>query len=321
MVNLNEIICCPRCLSALDFATGKPMCTSAMCTYARDGFPTSGGQPVLVDFDQSVFSRANYNEIDAAVLPSKVKFAGAVRDYTNRSFRTRLRELLFGSNFLASQKGAQVLEALKNQAADPRLLIIGGGALGGGVDAFYGDDSVQVVATDVYASPNTCLLADAHCLPFKNEVFDGVWITAVLEHVLEPHVVVEQIYRVLKPGGLIYAETPFMQQVHEGPHDFTRFTRSGHRWLFRKFDQIDAGILGGPGSAVVWAIRYFWRGLGTGDKGATLLTAPFFWIRYFDRFMHGHQFSDGALGVFFFGRKTEHALHPKDIIAYYANQR
>ena len=264
MVNLDEILCCPRCRSALEFSTGKPMCTNTRCAYQRDGFPTSGGQPVLVDFDQSVFSRASYNETDAAVVPSRVKFAGAVRDYTSRSFRTRLRELMFGSNFLASQKGALVLDALKARAPNPSVLIIGGGALSGGVDAFYHDDSVQVIATDVYASPNTCLLADAHLLPFRNEAFDGVWITAVLEHVLEPHVVVEQIYRVLKPGGLVYAETPFMQQVHEGPHDFTRFTRSGHRWLFRKFDQIDTGVMGGPASALVWSIRYFWRGLGAG---------------------------------------------------------
>ena len=321
MVSLNEIICCPRCLSTLDFSTGKPLCTSATCTYEREGFPTSGGQPVLVDFEQSVFTRTNYSETDAAVLPSKVKFAGATRDYTNRSLRTRFRELMLGSNLIAEQKGELVRETLKAQTPNPCLLIIGGGALGSGVGTFYGDDAVQVVATDVYASPNTCLLADAHCLPFKNEVFDGVWITAVLEHVLEPHVVVEQIRRVLKPGGLVYAETPFMQQVHEGPYDFTRFTHSGHRWLFRMFDQIDAGVIGGPASSVVWSIRYFWRGLGIGDKAATLLTAPFFWIRFFDRFMRGHPNSDGALGIFFFGKKTERALLPKDIIAYYKDQR
>jgi SAM-dependent methyltransferase len=41
------------------------------------------------------------------------------------------------------------------------------------------------------------------------------WIQAVLEHALDPPVVVAEIYRVLKPGGLVYADTPFMQRVHE----------------------------------------------------------------------------------------------------------
>ena len=319
-MNLDDMLCCPRCHAALSFGTGKPRCTNPDCAYQRDGFPMSGGQPVLVDFEQSLFSRANYSETDPATLPTSVKFAGAERDYTNESFPKRVRGFIMGNNQVATRMAEQVRDALKAQTARPCLLIIGGGALGGGAEVFTRDDAVQVIATDVYASPNTSILADAHCLPFKDGVFDGVWITAVLEHVLDPHAVVEQIGRVLKPGGLVYAETPFMQQVHEGAHDFTRFTRSGHRWLFRRFDQIEAGNTAGPGSAVVWSIRYFWRGLGVGNKGATLLTLPFFWIRLFDRLMRGRPYADGALGVFFFGRKAEHAMTPQEIIAYYADQ-
>jgi SAM-dependent methyltransferase len=166
--------------------------------------------PVLVDFEQSIFNRADYSENDTAILPSGVRFAGAFRTHTNRSFRDQLRATVLGTNHLATEKSFAVLQALKSRAENPRLLIIGGGSLGAGVDTFYQDEAVKIVSTDVYPSPYTCLLADAHFLPFRNEVFDGVWITSVLEHVLEPHAVVEQIYRVLKPGGLVYAETPFM---------------------------------------------------------------------------------------------------------------
>ena len=38
-------------------------------------------------------------------------------------------------------------------------------------------------------------------------------------------------------SGIVYAETPFMQQVHEGAYDFTRYTVLGHRYLFKKFKQ------------------------------------------------------------------------------------
>jgi len=58
-------------------------------------------------------------------------------------------------------------------------------------------------------------------------VFDAVWIQAVLEHVLDPVRVVAEIHRVLRPGGLVYSEIPFMQEVHEGAYDFTRFRLSG----------------------------------------------------------------------------------------------
>ena len=71
----------------------------------------------------------------------------------------------------------------------------------------------------------------------------------MLEHVLEPELVVAEIHRVLMPDGLVYAGTPFMQQVHEGPYDFMRFTESGHRWLFRRFERLASGATGGPGAA------------------------------------------------------------------------
>jgi len=55
-----------------------------------------------------------------------------------------------------------------------------------GAGELYNDPSIELVGIDVYASPHTHLLADAHRLPFVDRVFDGVWIQAVLEHVLEP---------------------------------------------------------------------------------------------------------------------------------------
>ena len=159
-----------------------------------------------------------------AVVPS---------DDMRTSLRSRILDLFEGSNQTAVENSLAVLRALKSLSPEPKLLIIGGGALGAGVKTFLEDNSVQVVATDIYASVNTHLVSDAHHLPFGEDMFEGVWITAVLEHVLEPQLVVDEIWRVLKPAGLVYAETPFMAQVHMDAYDFTRFTASGHRWLFR----------------------------------------------------------------------------------------
>jgi ubiquinone/menaquinone biosynthesis C-methylase UbiE len=47
------------------------------------------------------------------------------------------------------------------------------------------------------------LLADAHELPFKQEMFDGVFALEVLEHVFEPKKVLSEIRRVLIPGGYV----------------------------------------------------------------------------------------------------------------------
>ena len=112
-----------------------------------------------------------------------------------------------------------------------------------------------------------------------------------------------------------------MQEVHEGAYDFTRFTLSGHRWLFRHFEQINAGVVNGPGVALVWSIRYLSRALGTGEAVARLVSLPFFWLRYLDRLTRGRDAADGASGVFFLGRRSEARLSPKAMPNYYEQQQ
>ncbi len=50
------------------------------------------------------------------------------------------------------------------------------------------------------------VLADGHKLPFKNNSFDLITCTEVLEHVVEPDKVLEEIKRVLKPNGIAIIE-------------------------------------------------------------------------------------------------------------------
>ena len=101
----------------------------------------------------------------------------------------------------------------------------------------------------------TSLICDAHDIPFADGCFDGVIVQAVLEHVMDPGRCVEEIHRVLGDNGLVYAETPFIQQIHMGRYDFTRYTHSGHRRLFRRFEEIASGPVGGPGMALAWAYQ------------------------------------------------------------------
>ena len=110
--------------------------------------------------------------------------------------------------------------------------------------SYMSDQAIRLIGFDIYCSTLTQFVADGHQIPLRDGSVDGVLVQAGLEHVLDPWRVVAEIHRVLKDDGLVYAETPFMQQVHEGPYDFTRFTESGHRYLF---PQIRAHRLG-PGA-------------------------------------------------------------------------
>ena len=52
-----------------------------------------------------------------------------------------------------------------------------------------------------FDNPAADLLADAHSIPFADESFDCVFSYAVLEHLHNPFVAIQEVARVLKPGG------------------------------------------------------------------------------------------------------------------------
>ena len=306
-----EHLRCPCCGASVMLRADLVLCQNEACIYSNRGFPLIEGQPVLIDFVDSVFQRSNYERGNGSVFP---------RTLSHRGLRSRLHLLVDGSNPVAAKNCELFLSKLKERKRDPFILVIGGGVIGLGADKLYTDPDVSLIGTDVYASSCTNLLADAHKLPFANDTFDGVWIQAVLEHVLDPATVVGQLHRVLKPGGLVYAETPFMQQVHEGAYDFTRFTQSGHRWLFRRFNEISAGPITGPATVLLWSIRYLLRALGAGEKFSQAVPLMLCWIRFLDRFCDRRGSADGAGGVFFLGSRSDSGTPAISMPEYYELQ-
>ncbi|WP_331541069.1 class I SAM-dependent methyltransferase [Phenylobacterium sp.] len=262
-------------------------------------FLSSQNQPVLVNFDSSILDR---DEFIARASASPVR---------RRRHHQVLRRILKGANKAA----ARLADRMRAQLAPgARVLVVGGAVKGSGSDNLYAGD-LEIVGLDIYPTALTQVVADAHEIPFVDETFDAVWLQAVLEHVLDPAVVVSEVHRVLKPRGLIFADTPFMQPVHEAAYDFTRFTRSGHRWLFRQFEEIEHGATAGAGTALLWSIRYFVRAVTGSRLAAALCSAPVFWLRFFDRDTQRHR--DAASGFYFFGRKTGSALSPREMADYY----
>jgi SAM-dependent methyltransferase len=74
---------------------------------------------------------------------------------------------------------------------------------------------------------NVSIYSELHSLPVPNNSFDAVVCLAVLEHVPNPESCLAEIFRVLKPGGMLLASVPFMQPEHKVPGDFQRYTEDG----------------------------------------------------------------------------------------------
>jgi SAM-dependent methyltransferase len=272
-------------------------------------YPIVDGVPVLVDDERSLFSAASV-------------VGGPPRAQASR--RQRLRERLSGN--VVSRRNLAALGALLDarRAAGrgtQRVLVIGGGIAGYGMDALIDRAGVELVETDVYLGPRTAVVCDAHDLPFADGAFDAVVAQAVLEHVADPPRVVAELHRVLAADGLVYSEIPFMQQVHEGAYDFTRYTATGHRRLFRWFDELDRGAVSGPAEALAWSVRYLAVAVAGGSarrqraaeltaRGATL------WLSLVDRLLLRRPAAlDAASGTFFLGRARATPLPDGVIVA------
>lgn len=76
--------------------------------------------------------------------------------------------------------------------------------------------------------------ATALQLPFQDGMFDTVLSTEVMEHVPEPHQMLAEIARVLRPDGTLILTIPFHEPLHELPYDFYRYTHLGLQHLLRE---------------------------------------------------------------------------------------
>ena len=312
---VRHLLVCPRCRSALTAGAGQLHCTSPACLYsASPGFPVTGRWPVLVDFERSVVGREETGEAIGRT-DGAPRAAGVVSGAGADRLPAVLRRVWKPPNRVAARQIDLLLRSLPGPT--PTLLVIGGATVGNGVEELYRDPRVQVIGFDIVRSPLTQFVADAHQIPLPTGSVDAVLAQAVLEHVLDPAGVVAEIHRVLKDDGLVYAETPFLQQVHAGPYDFTRFTSSGHRYLFRRFDELAAGTVAGPGTQLLWTADHLVRGLTRSALAGRLTRGLLWWLRGIDRLVPADYASDNASACYFLGRRREREMTAREILGYY----
>lgn len=83
------------------------------------------------------------------------------------------------------------------------------------------------IATDMKPSEGV-IAVDANApLPFTDGEFDGIFAMNMLYIVEHPKRVLEEMKRVLKPGGTVVATFPFFFAETPEPHDYHRWTSEG----------------------------------------------------------------------------------------------
>ena len=100
----------------------------------------------------------------------------------------------------------------------------------------YASHFPRRVALDIQRGIGVQVIGDAQALGICDASFDVVLCTEVLEHLPEPQRAIDEMYRVLVPGGQLLLTTRFLFPIHDAPHDYFRFTKYGLRHLLRRFD-------------------------------------------------------------------------------------
>ncbi|XCN74207.1 MAG: class I SAM-dependent methyltransferase [Candidatus Electrothrix aestuarii] len=316
--DIRERIICPICQHHTTYSTTSVRCMNVEC---ETEFPVTGGIPILINESESLFTIEKFlthQQKKYQAITTKNSATTKVKQFAKR-MRGMLQPSL--SLNLSYKRNFNMLNRLLSHQKNPKILIIGGAIITSGTEMLFAPERT-IVESDIYIGPRTQVIIDAHHIPFEDETFDLVIFQAVLEHVLDPPQCVAEAHRVLKNDGIIFATTPFMQQVHMKAYDFTRYTQLGHRRLFRAFEQMDSGVIAGTGVALGWSIRYFLNSLTTNKyaRSSLLLIASwlFFWLKYIDYITYKNKATiNGASGFYFIGKKSICILDDKELIKMY----
>lgn len=78
------------------------------------------------------------------------------------------------------------------------------------------------------------VFGDAHTMPLRDRSADTVLLLDVMEHLRNPDDALVEIMRVLKPGGELILQVPFLYPIHDAPLDFQRWTWFGLEALLQR---------------------------------------------------------------------------------------
>jgi SAM-dependent methyltransferase len=195
------------------------------------------------------------------------------------SFASPLGDYLYPVHKLMEQAARRHVADLRGRVLD----------LGCGASPFrrFLPRDAEYFGVDAREHASAAVRAAAEALPFADGAFDGAMCTEMICFSAQPWLVVAELARVIRKGGLLYVTAPFGWHVMDGP-DYFRFTPRGIRALLEScgfsietMEPIGGMFSSTTGELIEAVVADAWlpmtRALGIrrgGYRAAALLTAP-----------------------------------------------
>ncbi len=112
-----------------------------------------------------------------------------------------------------------------------RVLDVGAGSFSRYVGFFNYREYIKM---DIQPGKNIDVVGQAENIPFEAETLDAIVCTQVIGDFKNPSQAIKEFYRVLKLGGTVLLTESFINEIHDEPRDFWRFTKFGLEHLFQE---------------------------------------------------------------------------------------
>ncbi|MFZ3263881.1 MAG: class I SAM-dependent methyltransferase [Terriglobales bacterium] len=159
-------------------------------------------------------------------------------DQVLRDSHNRLHPSLRDPNWLILRQRRKIFQAGLNRLPDSNLAVLDVGGRLQPYRVLLGPRVRRYVSVDPQVTPLVNVAAAGEALPFRDEQFDFVICTQVLEYLPDPRQAASEIRRVLRRGGVAFLSAPSVF-VRDNDQECWRFLPEGLRHILRDFEAVE----------------------------------------------------------------------------------
>ncbi len=125
-------------------------------------------------------------------------------------------------------------KSIKDKKINGLVIDIGGGNNPEYWNLFNKEGNLEIISVDLKQSADNKINLEIDNLPFDDSSADVLLMFNILEHIYNYRHLVQEVKRVLKPGGQVIGFVPFLVNYHPDPHDYFRYTKESLKCIFEE---------------------------------------------------------------------------------------